>query len=366
MPDTFFVGRVIEKPPLEWLPDTFILRWHSDENQDPALEIWEPGISPTDEAVVSASLPATVAKTANDPEWNRPSGSGDERWSHHIMVGSSNLVDPHSIVINTRYDDTGDPFLAVWDWINGIVYGPLVLTEFQQQLEGPIAIGDFLYFFGVDAATLKVGLHRTLHNLRQPSNPGVTGADPVGTESVASIHATGSLNHAMIQGNFISVLESPVAGQNNPFTTAHVWNFASPGTPFSPATVVMPGNYFYSPMKMNEPDRRNLVSADSFMIISNQPTSVDTVTAVNVTATTLFNTGSWGIFFFGSTNFERSFTIENDGTTVFYSFNDSVGFNNKTSGRRTWDTGVLLEPDEIFDTPALLPAGWRSMRFPFE
>lgn len=353
---------VVPPTPLDWLQTTFRLWWDFEEGSGDALEIRNP-ISPLLPPVRAIALPSPVSKTNEDREWNRESSSGNQRRTHHFMLGLNSAgIDRHAIVLNTRYNDDGFPYLAIWDWINGVTYGPLFPSDSVKQLMGPILIDGSLYFVTVDAVDFKARLWVTNANLTLPGGDGAElGGLQVGTET-ATIATNRSTEFMAVSGDFIGILESPAA-HSGAFVDGWAWNYAVPGFPAQISTVDIPLNYSLG-LNYNEPNRK-ATTDDSFMIMNNLPVRLDSITAASYEAALLFLTGDWGTQQFGGFQQAiRNFTIRDDGTTVFYSYQGD--FNDYWFGERTWRDGTVIVPDAVFDSNALVPLTWRAMYFPFE
>ncbi len=352
MTDTFNVGLVVPSESIEWLDDTFVLRWRFDDTE---LEIHHrlffdpPGVpvfpfppGPFN----SLTLPLSVSKTNNDPAWNKP--SPDARWSHHILMGPNGLVEPHSVIVNTRFNDDGFPYIIVWDWINSILYGPLVLPDAVKQIEGPIRVGNDLFFVAVDAVTFKPQLYRTPTDL-------VGGAVAVGDPGTA-IPTDRSIEYMMASNQFVSVWETP-AGGSGPVILAHVWDRGSSGAPVTTANVT--GGFINYAGARDKAPGQKIASADSFFIRARTPFETSTITLTEVTSASLF--GAWGSFLFPDD--QCYFTIENDGQTVLVSYTGPLPIDFLWQ-RRTWRTGAVIDAEANFSDG--LPAGWNAVIFPFE
>lgn len=350
MSDTAFnVGLVIPSQSIEWLDDTFVLRWLFDDTE---LEIHHrlffdpPGVpvfpfppGPFN----SLTLPLSVSKTNNDPAWNKP--SPDARWSHHILMGPNGLVEPHSVIVNTRFNDDGFPYIIVWDWINSILYGPLVLDDAVKQIEGPIRVGNDLFFVAVDAVTFKPQLYRTPTNL-------VGGAVAVGLPGTA-IPTDRSIEHMMASNQFVSVWETPDGG--GPVILAHVWDRGSGGAPAT-TTNVTGGFATYAGARDKVPGQMGV--PDSFFIRSQTPFETTVISLTEVTSTSLFG-APWGFFLFPDQ--QCYFTIENDGLTVLLSYTGPLPIDFLWQ-RRTWRTGAVIDAEAHFSDG--LPGN--AVIFPFE
>lgn len=366
MPDSFSVGLVVTggfgggpgvPPPIVWEEDTFILGWEPTDRTK--IAIIDSGV----DIITEIDLPA-VLNAVDDRKWNfiLPADIW-RRPTHYFMMGSNGgLVEPHSMIVNSRYDDTGFPFLLVWDWINHTTYGPLYLDNAVKQLEGPILIGSELFFFAVDAVTFKVQLFHTNADLTDPLAPveGEVGAQQVGVDGPV-VPSDRSLEFMFAQNTLVSILESPAGGigSSGPFLVGHVWDTAPVSGPFLPGTVTV-GTASYQGQLFNQPGQK-FSTTDSFFLRSNIPSRVVTVDASNVIAVSLFNTGDWGTFLFSQ---RAGFTLLADGVTIRY-FRD-VGSGNNNTGTRTWLTGTVIEADAFFVNNVDMPPGMEPKLFPFE
>ncbi len=348
MTDTFNVGLVTPSQSIVFPFDTFILRWRFDGT---AMAIRD-----GNDEITSLTLPLTEAKTNDDPAWNEP--FPDARFSHHILVGVNGLIEKHSIIVNSSFDDTGFPYLLVWDWINSIVYGPLQLDDAVKQIEGPILIGSELWFIAVDAVTFKPQLYRTNANLEDPTAPGEVGAEAIGLPG-ATIPTDRSIEHMMASNQFLSVWETP-AGGSGPVILAHVWDRGSTGAPSTTANV-NGGFISYNGVRDKLPGVK-LATGNSFFIRSRTPYETTTISLTEVTSTSLFNTGDWGTFIFPQ---ERCyFTILSDDVTARLTYTGSPP--DFLQIARTWKTGTIVDVETTFEIASEVPAGWNSVLMPFE
>jgi hypothetical protein len=352
----FDVSPVAPLPLVPLLPyelPTFVFRWFFTSQ---TVEIWEPTKAPSDpkiliNQVASGTLPLPILKTETLGDWNKVPPSV-VRNTHHVMMGENPVVGPSSVFGSTRFADDRDPYLYVWDWRAGQMHGPLVLPESTRQIEGPVKIGDHLYFTSLRESDLKPRLYRTQCNLEHPTESGI-GAEQLGS---AGGVVTKPIELMMATKDFIAVLDNP--GNANSYSSAHVWDVFVPGVPTVPSVSV--GEWRYLRSVRDQPGQV-LSTTDSFLLPYRFPRSLDDVTPTAITGTSLAAGWGGGV---GDDFTHRPWTVLADGNTIIYSF-ASPGPQGWISGVRTWRTGAVLEAESIFD---LDDAGdnFRSIHFPFE
>jgi hypothetical protein len=215
MTQTFDVSRVVPSITVAPTGSSFILRWFIHSSPDALkLQIYD---SPSIFGVLGpllreTTLPLPIAKTEVLGEFNRggAQGSGtntDFRRTHHFMMGANGKVSKHSIVGNTRFHDGRVPYLFVWDWEIDNLF-TLTLEDPTTLIEGPVKLGERLYFFAIDDSDDVGTLYSCLTDLTDLSAHGDAGvmAGPLEYMIATNDHISGLRN----LGNAVVMPAGPV------------------------------------------------------------------------------------------------------------------------------------------------------------
>lgn len=214
---------VVEPTPVVPTGQRFILRWfiHSSPNAL-KLQIYDMDVGfSLGPLLRETTLPLPIAKTEVLGEFNRGGAQGpgtntDFRRTHHFMMGPTGLVSHHSIVGNTRFHDGRVPYLFVWDWeVDNL--RTLALDDPTTLIEGPIKIGERLYFFAIDDDTDIGTLYSCFTDLTDLAAHGEAGV------------MAGPLEYLIATNGHISGLRNLGNGVNMP--AGPVWPLASINDP---------------------------------------------------------------------------------------------------------------------------------------